>query len=87
MNETKPGVKTTEFWLTAVLALVGPLVTILVGSGVIEAGDAAQVTETVDGSARAIVEAVTVVITNVVSLASVRKYVQARTDVKNGASN
>lgn len=81
----KPGVRTTEFWLTAILALVGPIVTILVGAGVIDASNADAVTDTVTTSSTGIVEAVTVVIANVTALLGVRKYIQGRTDVKTAA--
>lgn len=78
----KPGIKSTEAWMTAVLALVGPLVTVLVLAGVFDAADAEAVTDTVTTNGRSIVEGVTVLIGNVTSLLGVRKYIGARTVLK-----
>lgn len=80
--ETKPGVKTTEFWTSAILALVGPFVTIFVGAGIFNAEDAPVITDTITTSVNGAVEAVTILVSNVVSLLSVKSYVKSRTDVK-----
>ena len=81
---TKPGVKTTEFWVTALLALVGPIVTILVGAGVVQPADAEEVTDTVTSNAQAIKDSTLLLTSNLTSLFAVRKYVGARTEVKTG---
>jgi hypothetical protein len=35
MNEVKPGIKTTEFWLSAVSGLVVAIMALLIGYGVV----------------------------------------------------
>ncbi len=81
-DQPKPGVKTTEFWLSALLALVGPIVTLLVGTDVFSAADAAAVTENITTNSTAIVQSVTLIVANVTSLLGVGSYVRSRTAVK-----
>lgn len=65
--QTKPGVKTTEFWLMGVLALAGPTITFLISSGVFnpEVG-----------------EQLIIVVSNIVSLLAAAGYAKNRSDVK-----
>jgi len=77
---SKPGIKTTEFWISGMMALVGPIVSICVSVR--------------DGSAlsdpEALIQSVVLVVSNISSLFAVRGYVSARVKVKtngNGVSD
>ncbi len=74
----KPGIKTTEFWVALALSLVGPIVTTLVGFGVFREENAAEV----QGSLSTVVDSVSVIVTNIVSIVSVKTYIDARTGLK-----
>lgn len=71
MNPTRPGVYSSEFWMT----LAAIAISALVAFGVVPAGDAPDITAKVT----AIVVAVFAVITNAVM---VWQYIQARTRLK-----
>ena len=75
---SRPGVRTSEFWISLALALVGPLVTLLVGFGVFREDQATEV----QSNLTAAVEAVAVIVSNVVSILAAKGYVSARTGLK-----
>lgn len=74
----RPGVKTTEFWITTLLTLVGPIVTLLVGFGVFREEQATEV----QANLTTAIEGVSVVISNLVSVVTAGRYVKARTELK-----
>lgn len=78
----KPGIKTTEFWVTLILAIIGPVLTILVVSGQLSPEGAEVVGDVAESAVPAIADAVSVIIANVTSLLAVRKYISARTELK-----
>lgn len=68
--QVKPGVRTTEFWLTLLVATVGPLVTVFVSTGLFPAGT---------------VETVALIVANLTSLLAAGRYVDVRTKIKEAA--
>lgn len=85
-TQPKPGIKTTEFWITGVLAFLGPVLTLLVGFGVVNPNDVTEITDTVTTSVNGIKDAVIVAITNITSLIAVKGYLTSRTEVKKAAT-
>lgn len=75
MMSMKPGIKTTEFYISLVVSLVGPIVAILVIAGVIRADEA-------DGLVEQLTVAVTTVGTNLVSAWAAINYARTRTEAK-----
>lgn len=83
MTTNKPGIKTTEFWVTLLQALVGPVVMLLVALGIFKADtEQAQVVDAVNANSTAIVESVAVVVGMISSVLATGKYVTARTKAK-----
>jgi len=74
----KPGIKTTEFWVALALTLVGPLVAVMVGFGVFKEEQAVEV----QSSMSLVIESVSVIASNIVSLVAARSYINARTGLK-----
>lgn len=65
--KTKPGMRTTEFWITAVVALAGPLITFLISAEIFTPEYGAQAT---------------IIVANIVSLLAAAGYTKARSDLK-----
>lgn len=87
MQTPKAGIKTTEFWLAAILAAVGPGITVAVLLGFLREEDSTIVSETITSNADSVVQCVGLIIANITSILGAGKYIQSRTDVKNGAGN
>lgn len=77
------GVKTTEFWVTLVQALVGPIVMVLVAAGIfMPETDQAAVSETINTNLSSGIQAVLAIIAQITSVSAVKNYTAARTDLK-----
>ncbi len=87
MNTPKAGIKTTEFWLAAILATVGPAITILVALGYTRADNAPVVSETITSNADSVVKCVGIIVANITAILGLGKYIQSRTDIKKDAGN
>lgn len=72
----KPGIKTTEFWITFLTAMVGPISLLLVATGVFD--DLVSAEETLGG----VVQASAVLVANITSAWAAVHYTQGRSEVK-----
>ncbi len=77
---TRSGVKTTEFWLTLVKGMVGPLLAILVASGTLTPDSVSE--DEVVGHIDTIVGGVMALVALFMSGRAVQTYTEARTAVK-----
>jgi len=80
MNQSRSGLKTTEFWLTSVKALIGPLLAIFVTTGILVPGQVAEAE--VAAHLDQIILGVIALGGLFVSGGAVRTYTEARTGVK-----
>lgn len=79
----KPGIKTTEFWLTFLQALIGPVVLMLVATGVLSPeADPTAITESVSAQSDAIVQSVLAIVGTIGSVLAVKGYTAERTKAK-----
>jgi len=87
MADSKAGIKTSEFWVTLIQALVGPIVMILVAAGVfIPETNQAEVTSAVNSNMDVVVQAVLAVVAQIGSVLAVGKYTKARTELKSSTN-
>lgn len=84
--EPKPGIRTTEFWVTLLTALVGPGVALLVGFGVFDAElDQEATTDTLTSLISTISGAVVAAVGLITGAVSARRYSENRMQVKTAA--
>ena len=84
----KPGIKTTEFWLTTLQALVGPVVAILVVFGVVNPDvDATALTEGTNAAVKDAVAGLTALVALWRSATVVTSYTEQRTAAKHGTGD
>lgn len=77
MNEPKPGIYTTEFWLTAVSNVAGATIAVLAAYGL--------VTDEYSNLWLTLVQAIAVVVIPVAMAFVNGRYIDARAEVKKGA--
>lgn len=79
----KPGIKSTEFWLTKLAAIIGPLIAILVVTGILSPDtDQGALAETVTSNVDAIVGGVVALVGVIGSVIATRGYSKDRTNAK-----
>ena len=75
----KPGIRTTEFWITATVNIAGAIITILAAYGFIKEGQQTMWMQLVQALAVAIIP----IMMSIINYA----YIQSRAKVKSAASN
>lgn len=78
----KPGIKTSEFWVTLIVSVLGPLLTILAMMGVISFEDVAEMQESLTTATTEIGKAVALIVANIASAWTAIRYTQQRTSLK-----
>ena len=80
---TKPGIKTTEFWVTLLQALVGPVVMILIAAGIFNADvDQTVVTNDLTSGLQSLATAAGGIFAVITSSSAVKTYTASRATVK-----
>lgn len=83
MNTAKPGVRTTEFWLSLVQGLAGPAIAVLIVAGVFSPEvNAAEMEQQLSANVSSALESVVAVIALWRSGSTTAAYTEARARVK-----
>ena len=78
----KPGVKTSEFWLSTIVAFIGPIVAILVASGIVTPEAEGELA----GAIEQLIAAIAVIIGVWGGTSAAKNYTNARAAVKQTGS-